>query len=344
MQLMICAILVSMFAFSREEDILKCSTIPEKKQPTEDHQSSNPNVPQEHPPVFQYEGGIPHQPVETPQFIIKPEYDFGYSVNDPITGDQKSHREVKRDDVVHGTYSLIEPDGSRRTVVYTADDINGFNAVVYKDPPVPDHGAFYYDQDHAATSDRARENLNDIPKETEFGKKIPIEEASSIPNIEPVYESQLKNTPIIVPNVPSDEVVNEEASTVPSALIKKPEFSESFMNELNKLGQKLNLIEPTVISNGVFGVSEISEASPTSVPILSVVSPAIAVSTPKPFEENLLTNSVNVLENSNSVITPVPLYASIYPKVSRPSFISGEYPLLAHISPSYSRRYARYFH
>lgn len=29
-------------------------------------------------------------------------------------------------------YSLIEPDGSRRTVDYTADPINGFNAVVSK--------------------------------------------------------------------------------------------------------------------------------------------------------------------------------------------------------------------
>lgn len=29
-------------------------------------------------------------------------------------------------------YSLVEPDGSRRTVDYTADPINGFNAVVTK--------------------------------------------------------------------------------------------------------------------------------------------------------------------------------------------------------------------
>lgn len=29
-----------------------------------------------------------------------------------------------------GAYSLVEPDGSVRTVHYTADDHNGFNAVV----------------------------------------------------------------------------------------------------------------------------------------------------------------------------------------------------------------------
>lgn len=33
-------------------------------------------------------------------------------------------------DVVKGSYSLVEPDGTIRTVHYTADDHNGFNAVV----------------------------------------------------------------------------------------------------------------------------------------------------------------------------------------------------------------------
>lgn len=35
-----------------------------------------------------------------------------------------------------GSYSLIEPDGSRRTVNYYSDPVNGFNAVVQKDIPV----------------------------------------------------------------------------------------------------------------------------------------------------------------------------------------------------------------
>lgn len=34
-----------------------------------------------------------------------------------------------------GQYSLVEPDGSIRTVDYTADPINGFNAVVTKSGP-----------------------------------------------------------------------------------------------------------------------------------------------------------------------------------------------------------------
>lgn len=35
-----------------------------------------------------------------------------------------------------GSYSLVEPDGSLRTVIYTADPLNGFNAVVEKTPLV----------------------------------------------------------------------------------------------------------------------------------------------------------------------------------------------------------------
>ena len=37
--------------------------------------------------------------------------------------------------MIPGQYSLVEPDGSIRTVDYTADPINGFNAVVSKTAP-----------------------------------------------------------------------------------------------------------------------------------------------------------------------------------------------------------------
>lgn len=38
--------------------------------------------------------------------------------------------------MVQGSYTLIEPDGSRRTVAYVADPVNGFNALVQRDPRV----------------------------------------------------------------------------------------------------------------------------------------------------------------------------------------------------------------
>ncbi|XP_030763306.1 cuticle protein 7-like [Sitophilus oryzae] len=63
-----------------------------------------------------------------------PQYKFEYGISDAHTGDQKTQQEVRDGDVVKGSYSLIEPDGSRRTVDYTADPVNGFNAVVKKEP------------------------------------------------------------------------------------------------------------------------------------------------------------------------------------------------------------------
>lgn len=63
-------------------------------------------------------------------FQAHPKYQFKYGVEDPHTGDHKSQHEVRDGDVVKGQYQLLEPDGTIRTVDYTADKHNGFNAVV----------------------------------------------------------------------------------------------------------------------------------------------------------------------------------------------------------------------
>jgi hypothetical protein len=61
-----------------------------------------------------------------------PQYSYAYDIQDALTGDSKSQHESRDGDVVQGSYSLVEPDGSIRTVDYTADPVNGFNAVVHK--------------------------------------------------------------------------------------------------------------------------------------------------------------------------------------------------------------------
>ncbi|CAG9837294.1 unnamed protein product [Diabrotica balteata] len=61
-------------------------------------------------------------------------YDFAYGVADPHTGDSKSQHESRRGDFVHGSYSLLESDGTKRVVDYTADPHHGFNAVVHNEP------------------------------------------------------------------------------------------------------------------------------------------------------------------------------------------------------------------
>lgn len=62
------------------------------------------------------------------------QYEFGYAVNDPITGDQKDQRETKNGDNVSGYYRTLDSDGLLRTVKYKADDVNGFTAEVVREP------------------------------------------------------------------------------------------------------------------------------------------------------------------------------------------------------------------
>jgi hypothetical protein len=68
-------------------------------------------------------------------YYAPPKYTFKYGVNDYHTGDIKSQQESRDGDVVKGQYSVVEPDGSVRTVEYTADKHSGFNAVVHKTVP-----------------------------------------------------------------------------------------------------------------------------------------------------------------------------------------------------------------
>lgn len=65
-------------------------------------------------------------------FVVKahPGYAFSYGVKDLHTGDVKSQWEHRDEGIVKGHYSVLEPDGSIRSVHYTADGKNGFNAVV----------------------------------------------------------------------------------------------------------------------------------------------------------------------------------------------------------------------
>ncbi|VEN41355.1 unnamed protein product [Callosobruchus maculatus] len=72
--------------------------------------------------------------VVSEEYDPNPQYQYGYDVQDALTGDSKSQIESRNGDVVQGSYSLTDPDGTRRTVDYTADPINGFNAVVRKEP------------------------------------------------------------------------------------------------------------------------------------------------------------------------------------------------------------------
>ncbi|KAL9700043.1 hypothetical protein quinque_003484 [Culex quinquefasciatus] len=91
--------------------------------------------------VAMFGAGAFARPGYAVDYYDHPKYAFNYGVADHSTGDVKSQHETRDGDVVKGQYSLVEPDGSVRTVDYTADPINGFNAVVSKTAPLVHHPA-----------------------------------------------------------------------------------------------------------------------------------------------------------------------------------------------------------
>ncbi|XP_065075098.1 larval cuticle protein A2B-like [Ochlerotatus camptorhynchus] len=70
------------------------------------------------------------------EYDPNPQYSYSYGISDALTGDSKSQQESRNGDVVQGSYSLVDADGFKRTVEYTADPHNGFNAVVHREPLV----------------------------------------------------------------------------------------------------------------------------------------------------------------------------------------------------------------
>lgn len=80
-------------------------------------------------------------------FQTQPKYSFNYGVEDHHTGDVKSQHEYRDGDVLKGAYTVHDPDGTIRTVEYTADKENGFNAVVHKS------GHAVHPQDYRTESD-----------------------------------------------------------------------------------------------------------------------------------------------------------------------------------------------
>lgn len=100
-----------------------------------------------------------HHHDEIVDYYAHPKYAYKYGVSDYHTGDVKSQHETRDGDVVKGSYSVVEPDGTVRTVEYTADSKNGkfnyiskyshrsiyfwstlgFNAVVHRTPPAHHH-------------------------------------------------------------------------------------------------------------------------------------------------------------------------------------------------------------
>ncbi|XP_063621391.1 cuticle protein 7-like isoform X1 [Cydia splendana] len=94
------------------------------------HAASAPIAYHAAPAAVHYSAPVAHEEISQPA-----KYSYSYSVADGHSGDNKSQHETRDGDVVKGSYSLKEADGSIRTVEYTADPHNGFNAVVHNTAP-----------------------------------------------------------------------------------------------------------------------------------------------------------------------------------------------------------------
>ncbi|XP_013116032.2 larval cuticle protein A2B-like [Stomoxys calcitrans] len=85
-------------------------------------------------------GIVPAAPLaavaQVEEYDPHPQYSYGYDVKDAISGDSKTAVETRDGGFVQGQYSLNDADGYRRIVDYTSDPINGFNAVVRREPLV----------------------------------------------------------------------------------------------------------------------------------------------------------------------------------------------------------------
>ncbi|XP_055302703.1 cuticle protein-like [Sitodiplosis mosellana] len=68
------------------------------------------------------------------EYDPNPQYSYSYDIHDSLTGDAKTQQETRSGDVVQGQYTVVDADGFRRIVDYTADPIHGFNAVVNREP------------------------------------------------------------------------------------------------------------------------------------------------------------------------------------------------------------------
>ncbi|KAJ9591092.1 hypothetical protein L9F63_002373, partial [Diploptera punctata] len=82
-------------------------------------------------------------------YVAKPDYTFAYGVEDPLTGNSQNHKETRDGDVVKGQYSVLDPDGSTRTVTYTSDPQNGFQATVHQSAPSSNQRLHHRRRGHA---------------------------------------------------------------------------------------------------------------------------------------------------------------------------------------------------
>ncbi|ODM95793.1 Cuticle protein [Orchesella cincta] len=63
-----------------------------------------------------------------------PQYNFSFDIKDDELTNYQNRQEERDGQTIKGSYSVVDPDGYVRTVTYTADPKNGFQAKVTREP------------------------------------------------------------------------------------------------------------------------------------------------------------------------------------------------------------------
>lgn len=135
-------------------------------------------------------------------------------MSDPDTGNSQKHQESRDGDSVKGEYSLIEPDGYIRRVIYTSDPTHGFQATVVYEPPV---GALPSSSHNTFSSSKKLPQPSEFPYE-EIINSIPDFHDIHIPKYQRVKPKQYDNT-----NIPYND---HEESKVYNKAFLEPKFYE----------------------------------------------------------------------------------------------------------------------
>ncbi|CAG9138500.1 unnamed protein product [Plutella xylostella] len=158
-----------------------------------------------------------------------PKYEYSYAVSDQKSGDHKHHEESRDGDRVRGSYSLVEPDGSVRTVEYNADDIHGFNAVVSK--TVTKHGG-----DHAYSVFGHTRQYFPVGHGVKVNHYFPGQDYHNEHNKIPQKEKHIEKSVVQSKEhpKPNDEI---KANTINNIMEKVTKFEPLKMEELEIKGE-----------------------------------------------------------------------------------------------------------
>ncbi|KAL1455107.1 hypothetical protein WDU94_009225 [Cyamophila willieti] len=177
-------------------------------------------------------------------FQARPDYKFAYGVSDPDTGNSQKHQESRDGDSVKGEYSLIEPDGYIRRVIYTADPAHGFQATVIYEPP---SGAIPLPSKNTYTSP-----IQNLPKPTEFP-----------------YEEIMKSIPdfrdIPIPHYDNVEPKQYDANEIPYNAHEESKIFDSTKNFLEpKFYEDTNALRTIPPNQGDIKTYDNTNIPPTS--------------------------------------------------------------------------------